>query len=405
MIVVLRGLAAAMLLAVLAAVPASAATVTVRVEGASATLVRQVSVQPSSSVTVDKSSEGGTTCDGASGGGALELATAGDWGGRADAQGQRVERVKNETYLLGNEFSGRFWALYVNNAPASTGICGVTPQEGDEILLAAACGGATDGCFTGDPLDIRGPRTAAPGQAFNVHVDEWTSDFTNPTPAASRQDSDAATVTGGGQTVTTDQRGNAAVTLTDRGPVELVTTKDGRIRDEVSVCVTDGADGFCGTVRPGETTSPTAPPPAETAACQTNGHDGRCGSRDTEEPAAAISALSEGQKFSRGSGPRELAGRISADPSGLLAVKLRLTRTDRGRCSYFSGKSERFRSMRCGASNGKWFAIGDRADWSYLLPSKLPRGRYVLDVNAIDKAYNRDDERRRGVNRVVFVVR
>src|SRR6185436_13037498 len=120
MIVVLRGLAAAMLLAVLAAVPASAATVTVRVEGASATLVRQVSVQPSSSVTVDKSSEGGTTCDGASGGGALELATAGDWGGRADAQGQRVERIKNETYLLGNEFSGRFWALYVNNAPAST---------------------------------------------------------------------------------------------------------------------------------------------------------------------------------------------------------------------------------------------------------------------------------------------
>jgi hypothetical protein len=29
----------------------------------------------------------------------------------------------------------------------------------------------------------------------------------------------------------------------------------------------------------------------------------------------------------------------------------------------------------------------------------------VLDVNAVDKAYNRDDARRRGANRIVFHVR
>jgi hypothetical protein len=86
-------------------------------------------------------------------------------------------------------------------------------------------------------------------------------------------------------------------------------------------------------------------------------------------------------------------------------VKLRLTRDDNGRCAYFSGRKERFVASRCGATHGFWFAIGDRADWSYLLPSRLPRGRYVLDVNAIDKAYNRDDRRRRGGNRVVFEVR
>jgi hypothetical protein len=86
-------------------------------------------------------------------------------------------------------------------------------------------------------------------------------------------------------------------------------------------------------------------------------------------------------------------------------VKLRLTRNHGGRCSTFSGSRERFVRRPCGAARGYWFKIGDRASWEYQLPSRLPRGRYVLDVNAIDKAYNRDDKRKRGQNRVVFRVR
>ena len=35
------------------------------------------------------------------------------------------------------------------------------------------------------------------------------------------------------------------------------------------------------------------------------------------------------------------------------------------------------------------FKVGDRAEWSYLLPSRLPRGRYVLDTYALDNAFNR----------------
>jgi hypothetical protein len=394
-----RGLAAVVFVLASGAVPASAATVSVRVEGAQRTLVGATKVQPSSGVTVDKTSQGGTTCAGTSGGGALELATGGNWGGRSDAQGQRVERIVDETYLLGAEFSGRFWSLYVNNVPASSGLCAITPQEGDEILLAAACGGATTDCFSGDPLDLRAPAKTAPGEAVTVSVDEYTSDFSGPSPTASKASSAGATVAGGGQSASTDAQGHATFTFTDRGPVELVTTKGGRIRDEATVCVTDGNDGFCGTAKPGEAASAPAP------CTDTNGHDGRCGTRDATAPAAAVGAVREGQTFAAGRGPRTLAGKVTADPSGLLFVKLRLTRTDRGRCSYFSGKSERFRPARCGAANGKWFVIGDRADWSYLLPTNLPRGRYVLDVNAVDKAYNRDDVRERGVNRVVFSVR
>jgi hypothetical protein len=63
---------------------------------------------------------------------------------------------------------------------------------------------------------------------------------------------------------------------------------------------------------------------------------------------------------------------------------------------------ERFRRTRCGT--GAYFAIGDRADWSYLLPERLTRGRYVLDAIAIDGAGNRTPLAR-GATRVVFTVR
>lgn len=63
------------------------------------------------------------------------------------------------------------------------------------------------------------------------------------------------------------------------------------------------------------------------------------------------------------------------------------------------------RRAKCGAANGFWFGVGDRKDTSYLLPRALPRGHYVLHVNVIDKAFNRDDPRRRGANRIVFDVR
>ena len=43
--------------------------------------------------------------------------------------------------------------------------------------------------------------------------------------------------------------------------------------------------------------------------------------------------------------------------------------------------------MRCG--RGSFLRIGDRADWSYLLPKRLGRGRYVLEAKAIDGAFNR----------------
>ena len=133
-----------------------------------------------------------------------------------------------------------------------------------------------------------------------------------------------------------------------------------------------------------------------------DGDDGRCGTFDREPPLGRILGIAEQERFTRRSAPRELRGQVRTNASGLRWVQLRLTRRHRGDCSYFSGGQERFRATRCGRSFA--FRIGDKADWSYLLPARLKRGRYVLDAIAVDGKNNREPLAR-GRNRIVFFVR
>jgi hypothetical protein len=107
---------------------------------------------------------------------------------------------------------------------------------------------------------------------------------------------------------------------------------------------------------------------------------------DKTAPVATIAGLKKGQVFSRKRAPRELRGTVSADPSGIKSVRLSIVRRHKGRCWAFDGEAERFERHRCGGSRS--FRIGDRADWSYLLPKRLARGRYTIRVAAIDKAGN-----------------
>jgi hypothetical protein len=89
---------------------------------------------------------------------------------------------------------------------------------------------------------------------------------------------------------------------------------------------------------------------------------------------------------------------VSADPSGLWAVKIRLTRRLGKTCWYFSGTRERFLERTCGKKFA--FKVGEQTQWDYLLPARLPRGRYVLETYAIDNAFNHGP-----VQRVRFRVR
>jgi hypothetical protein len=174
--------------------------------------------------------------------------------------------------------------------------------------------------------------------------------------------------------------------LTTRGDNDFKASMDKAIRsNRVRLCVTDGADGACGTTVPVQ-----VPPGLKQPVLSVT---------DRLAPRATLTGLRDKQTLTRG--PRELRGSFS-DETFIKTVKLRLTKRLGNKCWYFSGRMEKFRGTKCG--RGPYFSIGDKADWTYLLPARLGKGRYVLDAIAIDGAGNRTPIER-GKTRVVFTVR
>ena len=387
------------LLCVAAAAPAGAVTpgaVKIRVEGATQTLVPTTTVT-TTTAPVDKS---GHPCSGTSSGGALQTATNGNWSGSFDPNfGQSVETILGESHTFA---SNTYYALYVNDVASSTGICTTELQPGDSVLLYAACAGATTNCIAGEPLDVTAPATAKPSTAFELTVNEVTTTFGDAPDFLSttaKGPSSGATVRAAGVSKQTDANGKVSFSSDTRGPLTLTATKGDRVREAVSVCITDGADGFCGTTKPG------SPPPPPPPCLLTNGHDGKCGTKDTT-PAFPISAfVTNKQHFASGLGPRTLSGTVTNDPSGIKDIRLALSRNNAGACSRYDGASTRFVKLaKCGAQYATQFSIGDRASWSYLLPSKLPKGRYVLDIQTTDGAGNISPGGKRGRDRFIFYV-
>jgi hypothetical protein len=373
-----------LLLILVCAVPAAAAPVTVnlRVEGKTATHYEApVTVDVR---TVDGHDGSGThTCDTTASGGASSptaggaLAAASEatpfaWKGTwfASFSDFSVDTIDGETPDFNADAT--FWGFWVNGAFASAGVCNTKVQTGDRVLLAVATG-------TEKALALSGPATANQGSPVTVTV----------TDAGSGAPQAGASVGG----ALTGADGTASVTFPATGTQSLKASAPNAIRSNaLSVCVHAGDDGTCGTTKPGATPAPapttTTPPVSAPVA-------------DRTAPRAHLARLANGAKFAAGKGPRELAGTVDADPSGIAAVKLRLTRRGGGHCAYYSGRKETFRATKCGRAF--FFKIGDDADWSYLLPKRLEKGRYVLDVVAIDRAGNRDTLER-GRSRVVFTV-
>ncbi len=357
---------------------AAPADVTVRVEGAGSTLVARTALRTDTR-TVNKDGVAGHDCTGTSAAGALEQATGGDWNGSYfDGLGYSVERVRSESHVFPEP---DFFALWINNRGSSLGLCGAELQQGDDVLFfvdRCVFNPVTFACDNPPvlPLGLIAPTKVIPGKPFGVKVVKYS------TEGVASPDAGAA-VAGGDIIATTDAQGNATVVLSKAGDHALRATNANRAASASEpVCATTGRDGFCATV-----------------------------ARDLTTPVATLLGIVDNKRYTRKNAPRRLRAKVT-DAGGLLKVKLRLTRNaGHGKCTYFSGSSERLRrsrlirGSRCGATRGHWFGVGDRAEVDYLLPKPLPRGRYVLDVNAIDKSYNRDDKRKRGRNRLVFYVR
>jgi len=340
------GLAAGVVMSVLLAAPALAGpTVSIRIEGATHTLLERTQVTlPDTPPPV----AGGCPAD--SPGAAIDVATAGNWDRQAF-----TSTILGESHTFANN---DYWAEWLDTGGGykyGGGICSDHVSSGNDVVMLVDVSDPNTFLPTVFPLAVEGvPAKVQRGTPFTVTVVDYRAPTGTPgegvrTPVA------GATVTAGAVTATTGGDGKATLTLPTTGSVALKATKAGDApAGRQFITVTD---------------QPVASPPPDTTA-----------------PTATIAGIRNGQRFTRKKAPRELHGTVTADPSGLWAVKIRLTRKLGKTCWYFSGSKERFLKRTCGKQYA--FKVGDQPTWSYLLPSRLPRGRYVLDTYAIDNAFN-----------------
>ena len=262
-----------------------------------------------------------------------------------------------------NDFTNFFfWGYALNFVTVEQGGCHVRVQPGDEVLFAY------DVFSKAHLLKLTGPATAIANHPVFVTVTDGKSGLP----------------VGGAQVGNTTSRldGRARVVFDSPGQKTLKAEATNSIRsNRLSICV--------------------APPDSAACAGTSQPSGGEGPASDLIAPLIRISSPRNGKRYRRG--PRLLRGTAS-DGGGVRTIKLALRRSGRRKgCSWWSGSRERF--VRGGCGKASFFSIDGVASWSYLMPKRRARGRYRLDVTAVDRAGNTASEFRRGRNRVSFQVR
>jgi hypothetical protein len=368
------------------------AAVTVRVEGLTETKLPPTLVT-TTATNVVKDGNTADFCTGTSAIGALQLATAGSWSGPWEAKFNQysIYTIAGETHEFEESSPDNYyWSFWLDNKEATIGACEAELQTGDQVLFFPACYGPSCPTPAPTPLAIEAPPTANVGENVAVTVKQYSSEG-NVTPAA------GANVTGGGTSATTDSQGHATLrfsaSATDTLRVSGAAEGPPAIRTEAAICVHEGNDGTCGTN-------------VATATNQGTGVGKKALPLLPYKGPYAIVArgtgLRDGHVYSHRHAPRVLTGTLTSH-AGVTSISIRLRRLWNGRCWAYSGKLERFVKERCG--RGSFFSIATaRSSFSYLLPSKLPPGRYVYDIRATDSVGNHT-ALDRGTSRIVFYVK
>lgn len=346
------------------------AAVTVRVEGLNETKVPPTLVTTTTTPVV-KDGDEADSCPGTSAAGALQLATAGNWSGTwfGEEVGYSVETIGGESHLFeSGSKANYFWSFWLNDVfQTEHGVCGVEMTPGDQVLLFVECEGSE--CPPNPtPLGIEAPATANVGEAAAVTVKQYNAKG-EASPAV------GANIIGGGAGASTDSQGHATLKFFAAGTYTLrvsgAPTGPPAVRTETTICVHNGNDGTCGTtlssapiVSGGPGIVHVTPPPVDTP---------------------TIGGIKNGHHYARGKGPRILRGLVKVPAGGTLRdVRISLQRRSGKRCFAFNGTTEKFVRDRCGKTS--FFSVGDSESFSYLLPSSLPKGRYVYDIEAINDA-------------------
>lgn len=211
------GLALALALAAtVASAAASSPGVKVRIEGLSKTLMPTTVVHAGSGF-ITKGGTPNGSCPTASGAGALDAATHHKWDGSWDSKYQAlsVTSILGEAHPLSSK---DYWSIWVNNAYAPAGICGLKLHAGETLLFAAVPATPTE-----YPLGLSGPATATAGKAFTVTTVAYNGSG-KAKPLA------GVTVAGGGVKATSNGHGVATITGSRSGKLVLRASKRAYIR-------------------------------------------------------------------------------------------------------------------------------------------------------------------------------
>lgn len=199
---------------------AAPVSVTVRVEGAKQELVdRTVQVR---SGTFTRS---GHSCPEQSGAGALNLATGGRWSGSWSQSYATfsVVSIFGESYPFTQ--TKRYWELFVDGVPASTGLCGIKLRRAEQLLFAAVPESGTV-----YPLLATGPSVARVSQKVTLKVFAYDAKGglhrTHPT-----------SVTGSAGSVTITAQGTVIVRFGRPGVKTLFIGEPGHIRAPIRIVV------------------------------------------------------------------------------------------------------------------------------------------------------------------------
>jgi hypothetical protein len=371
-------------------------TVSLRVEGSAKTLfegpvsVEAIADPPGIEL---KSSGGSHPCDvkdnGENGGfgaaGAPPTAVLYD---AATAQGLALDGTWSESLhdfeitqvgedISNNGGNGEYWGYAVDFTTAEVGGCQIRLSPGSEVLWAYNFFGLTH------LLSLSGPSTVQAGVPFTVHVvDGQTGEPV--AGAAIGEDVEGVTTTIPSSPVT-DASGNATITLAHIGSVKLKATQAESVRSNGLAISVTSSTCACGAIVP-PLVKPTPEPTPELP------------------DVVKVEGIKNGHRYTHGSAPRLLAGVVDV-PAGstLRQVRISLKRTYRGRCYDFSGVREELVRLKC-SRPASFFSVGSSESFSYLLPSRLPAGRYVYDIEAVNTA-GQVTRPASGVSQVAFQVK
>jgi hypothetical protein len=195
---------------------AAGTTVSVRVEGAKRTLLATTVVHThAGSITKDGAPKG--SCPATKAVGAFNLATRGNWAGTySGGLGLEVTKILGERHVFSRD--GSYWVFWINNKPASFGVCQQPLRKGDRLLFAPAP--AKGNVF---PMAIRAPHTATTKRAFAIRIVYYTL-AGKPRPLANARVSD------GKHSVLTNATGYVTIHALNAGTYHFTASENGYIR-------------------------------------------------------------------------------------------------------------------------------------------------------------------------------